>query len=106
MAFSKYKKINKKSGKFVLSAGIDMSIYATQQNHDEVMKYYSDFDSIEIDLSTVGAIDCSRLQLLLALKHSSEKDGKNLILKQPSIPVVEAMDGINLKDQFNWSDRN
>ena len=92
MAFSKHKKTNKKSAKCVLSAGIDMSIYAAQQYHDEVMKYYPDFDSIEIDLSTVEEIDCSGLQLLLALNHSSEKDGKKLILQQPSIPVVEAMD--------------
>ena len=90
----------------MLSAGIDMSIYAAQQNHDVVMKYYSDFGSFEIELSVVEEIDCSGLRLLLALKHSSEKDGKNLILKQPSIPVVEAMDVVNLKDQFNWSDKN
>ena len=104
MAFSKHKKTSKKSGRCVLSAGIDMSIYAAQQNHDEVMKHYSDFDSFEIDLSTVEEIDCSGLQLLLALKHSSDKDGKKVLLQQPSIAVVEAMEVVNLKDKFDWSD--
>jgi len=105
MAFSKLKGSTKKQGVCKLAADADMTIYAAANNHRELVKHYNNFKRFEIDLSAVEEIDSSGIQLLLALKYSAEKDGKHLTLSAASNPVVEVMDVLNIKDQFNWSDK-
>lgn len=105
MAFSKLKGSNKTKGICKLAADKDMGIYASAKNHQALVKFYADYDRFEIDLSGVEDIDSSGIQLLLALKYSAEKDGKQVILSSASVPVNEVMDLLNITDQFSWSDK-
>lgn len=105
MAFIKQKGSDKKKGLCKIAADCDMSIYAAAKNHEALVSFYTEFDNFEINLSAVEEIDSSGIQLLLALKHSAEKDGKQMTLNSASSPVSEVMDVLNIKDQFSWSDK-
>ncbi len=87
-----------------LQIGTDMSIYGAMENHQELMSFFAGADSFEIDLSEVEEIDCSGIQLLLALKKSAEKETKQLRLSKASSAVNETMDILNIKHQFDWAD--
>ena len=102
MSFTKRKDSNQKKGSCLLDASPDMTIYAAASNLAEIKGYYSEFDRIELNLSAVEEIDSSGIQLLLALKKSSEKDGKKVVLNEASQPVSEVMDVLNLKSHFDW----
>jgi len=69
------------------------------------MLYFHDFDHFEIDMSAVEEVDCSGIQLLLALKLSAEAHAKTMTITAVSEPVSEVMDVLNIKDQFDWSDQ-
>lgn len=105
MAFTKQKGSDKKKGLCKIAADSDMSIYAAAANHESLVQFYADFDNFEVNLSAVEELDSSGIQLLLALKHSAEKDGKQVTLNSASSPVNEVMDVLNIKGQFNWSDK-
>lgn len=105
MAFIKQKGSDRKKGLCKIAADSDMSIYAAAANHESLVQFYPDFNSFEVDLSAVEEIDSSGIQLLLALKHSSVKDGKQMTLNSASSPVSEVMEVLNIKDQFSWSDK-
>jgi anti-sigma B factor antagonist len=105
MAFIKQKLSHKEPGKCVLLADGDMSIYAAEQNHAELKRFYPDFEDFELDLSAVEEIDSSGIQLLLAFKNSAKKDGKQMNLISVSEPVAEVMAVLNIKDQFNWAQK-
>lgn len=103
MPIKKQKGSSKKTGKCLLSIAGDMTISVISQNHTELMKFYTEFSSFDINLSAVEDIDCSGIQLLLALKLSAQNEGKQLILNTPSPAVSEAMDVLNIGGQFNWA---
>ena len=103
MSIRKLKGSSKKTGKCLLAASGDLTISVISQNHNDLMKFYPDFSSFEFDLSAVEEIDCSGIQLLLAFEYSAQKEGKQLTLNSASAVVTEAMDVININDQFNWA---
>lgn len=103
MPISLNRKSSKNSGYCLLTASADMTIYSAAKNHEELVGYFTDYNSFELDLSAVEEIDCSGIQLLLALKHSAEKESKSLILASVSDCVAESMNVLNIKDQFKWS---
>ena len=102
MSFTKREDSKQKKGCCLLDASPDMSIYAAANNLAEIKGYYSEFDYFELNLSAVEEIDSSGIQLLLALKLSAEKDGKQVYLNAVSLPVSEVMDVLNIKSHFNW----
>jgi len=102
MSFVKREDITQKSGSCLLSAGADMTIYSSEKNLTDIKGYYSEFNHLELDLSAVEEIDTSGVQLLLALKKSSEKDGKSFFLSGISAPVDEVMEVLNIRSNFNW----
>ncbi len=97
------KSSDKKTGHCLLAASEDMTIYSASQNHQDLVEHLSNYDSFEVDLSSVEEIDCSGIQLLLALKHSAEKDSKSLVLSSVSDSAAEVMKVLNITNQFNWS---
>ena len=103
MAFSKRRNSKDKSGICLLVADNDMSIYSAAQNHADLIEHYANFDSFEIDLSEVEEIDCSGVQLLLALKQNIAADGKNLMFTKVSPAIAEVMSLLNINEQFNFS---
>jgi len=96
---------NKESGECQLAAGADMTIYSAANNHEVLVGHFADYSSFDIDLSAVEEIDCSGIQLLLALKHSAEKESKSLVLSSVSDATAEVMNVLNIKDQFTWPDK-
>ena len=103
MSFTKRKDSKQKAGSCLLDASPDMTIYAAASNLAEIKGFYSEFNHFELNLSAVEEIDSSGIQLLLALKQSAEKDDKQVILTEISLPVSEVMDVLNLKPHFNWA---
>jgi anti-sigma B factor antagonist len=75
-----------------LDASADMTIYSAANNLAEIKGYYSEFNYFELNLSAVEEIDSRGIQLLLALKQSALKDGKQVVLDAISAPVAEVMD--------------
>ncbi len=102
MAISVEKTSSKKSGICKLTADADMTIYSASQNHQDITDNFAEYSSFEIDLSAVEEIDCSGIQLLLALKYTAERDSKTLTITSASDATAEAMDVLNIKNQFNW----
>jgi len=97
------KKSSKKSGQCLLTISEDMTIYNAAKIHQELIGYFADYSSFEVDLSAVEEIDCSGIQLLLALKYGAENESKSLILSSVSDSAAEVMELLNIKDQFNYS---
>ncbi len=93
---------SKKTGVCKLTADSDMTIYSASQNHQDLVDHFAEYSSFEIDLSAVEEIDCSGIQLLLALKQSAEKDSKTLTIASASDATAEVMEVLNVKDQFDW----
>ena len=105
MSFTKRKDPKQKKGHCLLDASPDMTIYAASNNLAEIKEFYPQFDHFEVNLSTVEEIDSTGIQLLLALKKSAEKDGKQLVLSEVSPSVSEVMDVLNLKSHFDWANQ-
>lgn len=102
MSFTKREDSNQKAGSCLLDASPDMTIYAAANNLSEIKGFYSEFSYFELNLSAVEEIDSSGIQLLLALKQTAEKDGKQVVLNEISPPVSEVMDVLNIKSHFDW----
>jgi anti-sigma B factor antagonist len=96
----------KQGSKCRLVANTDMTIYAATENLDELIKSYTEFNELEMDLSSVEEVDCSGVQLLLALTHSAELQGKQFSLSNASAAMLEVMNLLNIKDQFTWTVNN
>ncbi|MBA6341637.1 STAS domain-containing protein [Colwellia sp. MB02u-10] len=102
MSFTKREESNQKKGICVLDASPDMTIYCAAKNLAEIKRYYAEFNHFELNLSDVEEIDSSGIQLLLALKQSATKDGKQVFLNAISNPVAEVMDVLNIRSNFDW----
>jgi anti-sigma B factor antagonist len=102
MSFTKREDSNQKKGICVLDASSDMTIYCAANNLLEIKSYYAEFNHFELNLSDVEEIDSSGIQLLLALKQSAIKDGKQIFLNTISSPVAEVMDVLNIRSHFDW----
>ncbi|MFT5665684.1 MAG: anti-sigma B factor antagonist [Gammaproteobacteria bacterium] len=102
MTFTKRDDPSQKSGSCVLDASPDMTIYAAANNLTEIKNFYAEFNHLELNLSAVEEIDSSGIQLLLALKHSADKEGKKVVLDSVSPSVEEVMNVLNVKAQFDW----
>ncbi|MCP3689865.1 MAG: STAS domain-containing protein [Gammaproteobacteria bacterium] len=92
----------KKSGVCQLTADSDMTIYSASQNHQDITDHFAQYSSFEIDLSAVEEIDCSGIQLLLALNHTAQKNSKTLTVTSVSDVAAEVMDVLNITTQFTW----
>ena len=93
---------SKETGRCEIAVGDDMTIYNAGSIHQELTGWFDEYEQFEIDLSAVESVDCSGIQMLLALKQSAEKHSKNISLCGTSDAVTEIMDVLNLRDNFTW----
>jgi len=107
----KLKGSNKKTGRCVLQASSDMTIYAAQSNQQEMAGYFSDYSDFVMDLSAVEEIDSTGVQLLLAFQKEIDnrsgeeaEEARTLLLRNPSECVADAIKIFNVKDLFNWQE--
>lgn len=103
MTIKKRKGSNKRTGRCLLAATGNLTIDTVSQNHATLAELFADYRDFEIDLSSVEEIDCSGIQLLLALQHSACSDNKRLTLHSASTTVNDAIDLLQLRRQFDWS---
>ena len=92
------------SGSCKLTMNADMTIYSAQQIHQELVAHAQQFDRLELDLSAVEDIDCSGIQLLLAMQQRAEREAGEVRLVKPSTAVVAVMELLALRDRFEWDD--
>jgi|WetSurMetagenome_2_1015567.scaffolds.fasta_scaffold597909_2 anti-anti-sigma regulatory factor len=75
----------------IIETGDSLSVFKAAQIHAKIVEVYSTSDTIEIDLSNVTDCDTAGIQMLYSLKKSSLRDGKNIIIKNISGAVEDAM---------------
>jgi len=102
MTIKKRKGCNKKTGRCPLTAAGKLTIDTIAQNHAELAKLFNEYRHFEIDLAPVEEIDFTGIQLLLALQQSMGNENKQLTLHNASQAVSEAMDLLQLGQQFDW----
>ena len=102
MTIKKRRGCNSKTGRCKLSMTGDLTIDTVAQNHAELTKLFDDYRHFDIDLAALEEIDCSGIQLLLALQHSAGKADKQLTLSSASTAVTDAMDLLRVRQKFNW----
>ncbi|MDH5216995.1 MAG: STAS domain-containing protein [Gammaproteobacteria bacterium] len=80
----------------------DLTIFNAMSTRDIFVKALSE-DQAEFDLSDVGEIDSSGLQLLIALRKQADIDGKNVKYHSVSDPVRELIDQYGMADVIGLS---
>jgi len=100
MTIKKRKGCNKKTGRCLLTVAGSLTIDTIAQNHAELANLFGEYGNFEIDLAAVEEIDFTGIQLLLSLQQSMRTENKQLILQNASQPVSEAMDLLQLGQQF------
>jgi len=89
-----------KSGKVaatVLRIEGDMTIYRAAEWKSVLL---APFETLDVDLSAVGEIDCSGIQLLMLAKKTAQQRQCELRMIAHSPAVVEAFDLLNLAGYF------
>lgn len=79
----------------------DMTIYQAAEVYAQLSLHMDGISELEIDLSLVGEIDCSGLQLLMAAKRECVNRGVTLRLIKHSPAVVNTFEDLNLTAYFN-----
>ena len=78
----------------------DLTIYNAATTKEQLLGALTSSDAIELDLSQVGQIDTSGLQLLVLVKQESVKSSKRLNIIAHSPAVRQAIDFCNLASFF------
>ena len=80
----------------------DLTIFNAMSTQEVLVKALSDGQA-EFDLSDVGEIDSSGLQLLIALRKQADKDGKVVKFHSVSEPVMELIKQYGMADVIGLS---
>ena len=80
----------------------DLTIFNAMSTQEILVKALSE-DQAEFDLSDVGEIDSSGLQLLIALRKQADKDGKDVKYHSVSEPVRELINQYGMADVIGLS---
>jgi anti-anti-sigma regulatory factor len=75
----------------IVETGDSLSVFKAAQLHAKIVEAYTTSDTIEIDLSKITDCDTAGIQLLYSLKKSGLRDGKNIIIKNISSAVENAL---------------
>jgi anti-anti-sigma factor len=78
----------------------DMTIYAAADLKPALLDVLGQGDDIEIDLSEVGELDTSGVQLLMLAKREAAAAGKALTLSRHSPAVLEVFELLGLGRWF------
>ncbi len=78
----------------------DMTIYNAMDQKQQIVKALDAHDVVELDLSQVGEIDTSGLQLLILAKREAALHDKSLTIVAHSAAVRQTLDFCNLAAFF------
>lgn len=80
----------------------DLNIYHAAEARQQLLAALDELDTgdgeLGLDLSAIGEMDSSGLQLLRALQHSLQQRGRGLRLYWPSAAVLHLLNGYRLLD--------
>lgn len=89
-----------KASELALIAPENMSIYEAAPLKDLFKDTLENFENIEVNLANVAEIDCSGLQLMVALKNDALRLNKTLNFTHHSNEVIEFLDLFNITSFF------
>jgi anti-anti-sigma regulatory factor len=75
----------------IVETGTSLSVFKVAELYANIIEAYSEADTIEMDLGNVTDCDTAGIQLLYSLKKSSNRDGKNIIIKNMSGAVEDTL---------------
>lgn len=78
-------KITNRNGKAFLKPGCDLTVARAGEFKDALVSSLAKAQEIEINLEGVANIDLSCLQVMCAAHRSAAKEGKSLIIKDPTL---------------------
>ncbi|MFA5982896.1 MAG: STAS domain-containing protein [Methylococcaceae bacterium] len=81
-----------------------LNIQHVREFHEQLKKALDANPYIELNAAEVTSIDASTLQLLVALKQMTEKQGKALLLTEPSGRFIESVKLLGLSEFFELVD--
>lgn len=73
----------------------ELTIYSAAAQRDVLLAWSLDGSGV-IDLSAITDCDSAGVQLLLSARATLAKDGRTLVLREPSQPVRDALLGFGL----------
>lgn len=82
----------------------EMNIYKAQENRKVFLSYLRNNKNVILDLSNVTEFDTTGLQLLMSLKKSLGKLGKELYLRSPSQVVKNILSLLKMEKYFAMVD--
>jgi ABC-type transporter Mla MlaB component len=77
-----------------------MTIYEAMEIRDSFAAALRKYQNIEVDLSQVVEIDCTGLQLMVALKNDALKQNKSMTFSGHSREVIALLDLFNMNAFF------
>lgn len=80
----------------------DLTIFNAMSTRETMIQALAD-DNAAFDLSEVGEIDSSGLQLLIALRMQADADSKDLVFHSVSEPVMELVNQYGMADTIGLS---
>ncbi len=89
---------NDEGGKLTLDA--TLNIQNVSHLYEQVLVLLEGQDKIEIDASSVIAIDTATLQLLIVLKQSAVKLGKEIVFDFPSDKFIDSAELLGLAEML------
>ena len=78
----------------------ELKIYEVATCKDEIFKDFSQYKSLELDLSELEDIDVSGMQLLMLLKKEAEKKQLTFKIISASTPTKKLLELFQLTDWF------
>ena len=69
----------------------EMTIYRAQAIQQDLQTYLDSYEAFDLDLQRIEEIDSSGIQLLLLLKHKSERAGRSFRISACSTAVEEVL---------------
>jgi len=95
---SEIEPLHDKDSKLILDA--TLNIQNVNHLYEQVLALLEGQDKIEIDASSVTAIDTATLQLLIVLKQSAVKLGKEIVFDFPSDKFIDSAELLGLAEML------
>ncbi|OWY39165.1 anti-sigma B factor antagonist [Xenophilus sp. AP218F] len=83
-----------------LALDSEQTIYQAAELRKQLGEALQAEDSLTLDLSCIGEIDCAGLQVLLWLQQEAARLGKTLTLSRPSRPMLDFIHLLGLEQRL------
>lgn len=91
---------NTQDGVCQMTISGDLKIYDAIKTKEEVLKDFSSFRELKLDVSQIEELDASGLQLLILLRKEAKLQQMRFELVAASTPVMKLLELYRLRDWF------